>query len=567
MSARTWTRAATAAGLVGMLTVAGVTGAASAAPPDPEATLDVMPGEERADAVQITDDAVYFISYDGVIGRYSESASLYRRALETSVDGTWLAPAELIGRVRTDAAYAVHEGTVAYVRAVDGRLVLRAPDGTETLPAWGDSEAMAGGVVDMSAEWLVVNDYPGEPEYTLVDRQTGAMYDLGDAVTVPPTVDWLADQFGVEISDTRAVFGMYSLLDSGGTQQYFTGVYTVALGADGPVGPATVLQQALDSGAEAATWVAPVGLDGTRALWTEGQCDTDDCTTVAHWVGAPYSGGGSSAAIGDLDPIGHDGSTLVVSQDLGDMVSRISWIDPTVAPGTAIRSVDLPGYVDTVHGALVAFRDLDHVTYLVDADGGSVTGDQSIPLPSMPFRDTAWDDAFTDEIVWLYDHGVVGGYDDRTYRPTASVNRDAMAAFLYRIGHDGADAPACTEAAFEDVPATHPFCGEISWLASTGITTGWPDGTFRPATPVTREAMAAFLYRFSHSGVDAPACAAAPFTDVVVANPFCGEIDWMADAGISTGWPDRTFRPAAAIERQAMAAFLFRFIDAGLVLN
>jgi S-layer homology domain len=49
---------------------------------------------------------------------------------------------------------------------------------------------------------------------------------------------------------------------------------------------------------------------------------------------------------------------------------------------------------------------------------------------------------------------------------------------------------------FSDVPTDHPFFWDIQWLASTGITTGYEDGTFRPEEPVTRQAMAAFLHRY-----------------------------------------------------------------------
>lgn len=47
-----------------------------------------------------------------------------------------------------------------------------------------------------------------------------------------------------------------------------------------------------------------------------------------------------------------------------------------------------------------------------------------------------------------------------------------------------------------DVKPTDPYHKEITWLADTGISTGWDDGTFRPWEPINRDAMAAFLYRF-----------------------------------------------------------------------
>ena len=64
--------------------------------------------------------------------------------------------------------------------------------------------------------------------------------------------------------------------------------------------------------------------------------------------------------------------------------------------------------------------------------------------------------------------------------------------------------------------AGSPFCGEIEWMATQGITTGFPDGSFQPSAPMTRQAMAAFLYRYR-----GPAGRAAkqPFTDVPRATP------------------------------------------------
>ena len=71
---------------------------------------------------------------------------------------------------------------------------------------------------------------------------------------------------------------------------------------------------------------------------------------------------------------------------------------------------------------------------------------------------------------------------------------NAMAAFLYRASGSPAFTPP-TRARFSDVPVGTAFRTEIEWLASTGTTTGYADGTYRPLSPVNRDAMAAFLYR------------------------------------------------------------------------
>lgn len=115
---------------------------------------------------------------------------------------------------------------------------------------------------------------------------------------------------------------------------------------------------------------------------------------------------------------------------------------------------------------------------------------------------------------------------------------------------------------FTDVGPTHPFKPAIDWLVLSGTADGYDDGSFRPSTPVARQAMAAFLYRMAGSPAHV-APATSPFSDLTPASPFYAEITWLAQQGISTGtrMPDGTveFRPAAPVSRGAMAAFLHRF--------
>ena len=110
------------------------------------------------------------------------------------------------------------------------------------------------------------------------------------------------------------------------------------------------------------------------------------------------------------------------------------------------------------------------------------------------FDDVPDGHVFEEEIAWLASTGITQGRGDGTFGLNDLVTRGAMAAFLYR--YDGEvdgpfDAPD-----FDDVPDSHVFADEIAWLASTGITQGRGDGTFGLNDPVTRGAMAAFLYRY-----------------------------------------------------------------------
>ncbi|RIJ78328.1 S-layer homology domain-containing protein [Nakamurella silvestris] len=74
--------------------------------------------------------------------------------------------------------------------------------------------------------------------------------------------------------------------------------------------------------------------------------------------------------------------------------------------------------------------------------------------------------------------------------------------------------------------------------------------------------MAAFLFRLKNPNAPKPVCTVRPFTDVAVGSTFCGEITWLAEQGITTG-ENGKFKPADAVSRQAMAAFLYRLTGAG----
>lgn len=541
---------------VGVPAVAAVPAVLAVLPPPPPGSVEVLPGDLDASWKVITDDALWATAGDVV----------YRRPLTVTDTSVTLGRAEAVAR--TAGSFAVHDGTLAYVRPVDGRVVLRASDGSEAIPDWGDDEAFRGGVWRLTERWVQAGFGNG----VVLSRATGAALDLL-SVSATPADSTDVRTGSVLVTDDRALWSATGARPGG----YWSRVYTAALGPDGVVGPVTVLDEALAPSLMEPEVVTPATLSGTLVAWHHELADPTPGPqrTLSWYVGPPYTGAPQQLGADGTLPtyLGYFTGTqrvLVTATPGGD---RYDWQDLTAAdPSAVVRTVTLPVWVGaTIHGPLIAYSDTIHSSgdpyesWFLDADGRPITADQRPPVMLPSFSDVRGYDTFADEILWLADHGVVGGYADGTFRGLAAINRDALAAFLYRAAHDGARAPGCPSAPFVDVPVSHPFCGEITWLVSAGVTTGWPDGTFRPASAVTREAMAAFLYRLAHDGADAPACLAAPFADVSVANPFCGAVAWLADAGITTGWPDGTFRPRLSIERQAMAAFLFRVIAAGLV--
>ncbi|ATG50928.1 bifunctional metallophosphatase/5'-nucleotidase [Brachybacterium vulturis] len=203
------------------------------------------------------------------------------------------------------------------------------------------------------------------------------------------------------------------------------------------------------------------------------------------------------------------------------------------------------------------------ITHEITGVGGEDCGSDDTPTepaePSGPedFSDVPPSTMFYEEIMWMRGEGYTTGWEgDNTFRPLQPVNRDAMAAFLYRMaGSPEVDLPSSEP--FTDVQKGDEHYAAIMWAYQQGITTGWEDGTFRPTTPIARDAMAAFVFRYAGSpDVEEPSSAV--FSDVPASNMFAAEVAWMKAQRITTGWPDGTFRPLEPTNRDATAAFLYR---------
>jgi subtilisin family serine protease len=173
------------------------------------------------------------------------------------------------------------------------------------------------------------------------------------------------------------------------------------------------------------------------------------------------------------------------------------------------------------------------------------------------FSDVLASHPFCAEIDWLVEQGITQGFPNGTFGAVLDISRQAMAAFLFRYTDPPGFFPPGSPT-FPDVPVGANFFEEIEWLFSSGITGGFSDGTFRPGVNVSRQAMAAFLYRLAGEPPFFPPFFPT-FPDVPVGSTFFHEIEWLSTTGITSGFPDGTFRPSSPVTRQAMAAFLFRF--------
>lgn len=181
------------------------------------------------------------------------------------------------------------------------------------------------------------------------------------------------------------------------------------------------------------------------------------------------------------------------------------------------------------------------------------------------FSDVQPGHPFFREITDLAASGVIGGYTDGTFRAGTPVSRQAFAAFLARVGGaaigGASDAPSM---GFSDVPPGHPFEAQINSLAYVKVIGGYEDNTFRPESPVSRQAAAAFFARLAHTRYSTFVAPSEPtFTDVAPGTQFFAHIEWTVREKVVNGYDDGTYRPAAPITRQAAAAMIYRYAKFG----
>lgn len=130
------------------------------------------------------------------------------------------------------------------------------------------------------------------------------------------------------------------------------------------------------------------------------------------------------------------------------------------------------------------------------------SGVSYVPSPSPSFADVPPSSGYYAAVQWMYSEGISTGSPNPAgglplYKPLDAVSRQAMAQFLIRAS-DVVFVPGATPH-FADVPTTSSAYGAIEWMWYTGISTGTPQPSglplYKPLDPVSRQAMAQFLYR------------------------------------------------------------------------
>ena len=164
-----------------------------------------------------------------------------------------------------------------------------------------------------------------------------------------------------------------------------------------------------------------------------------------------------------------------------------------------------------------------------------------------------------DAIAYATDNGYMIGTGEGVFSPDSAVTRAAVATVLWR--RQGSPAPS-ESAPFADVPADAWYSAAVSWARENGIVYGVSDGYFDPESAVTREALAAMLFRYS---VLCPVSVPerddlSSFTDASAVSDWASEaIGWSVKAAIVEGTEENVIDPKGTATREQFAAILERF--------
>ena len=173
------------------------------------------------------------------------------------------------------------------------------------------------------------------------------------------------------------------------------------------------------------------------------------------------------------------------------------------------------------------------------------------------FSDVAADAWYAEAAVYCRDNGLMNGTTATTFSPNATMTRAQLCAVLYRM----AGSPEMTgRDAFADTPDGAWYEDAALWAVRNRIMSGYTADTFGPHDPVTREQLAAILWRYAGS----PAAEAGEaYTDEAsIASWAVTAVDWARTCGFINGMSGGSFRPDGQATRAQVAAILMRYDQA-----
>lgn len=181
---------------------------------------------------------------------------------------------------------------------------------------------------------------------------------------------------------------------------------------------------------------------------------------------------------------------------------------------------------------------------------GTVSGFRDVP-------ETAW---YAEAVAEVAAAGLMQGTGNGLFSPGGSVSRGMAAAILYRLAGE----PAAPEIPFSDVTAADYYGAAVAWAAESGVVTGYADGTFRPQLPVSRQQLAALLWRYA-DWADIDLVRPADLTGYRDAHDVAAyavePLGWAVKAGLIQGTAAGDLLPEGGALRGQTAVILCRFLE------
>ena len=239
------------------------------------------------------------------------------------------------------------------------------------------------------------------------------------------------------------------------------------------------------------------------------------------------------------------------------------------APGETVSftTTPNPGYIlnslavtdSTGRGVAVSGLGGGKLSFVMPASAVTISVAFTPAQPAfLPFRDVAQGEWFRDAVSYVYTARLMNGTSPDLFSPWETTTRGMIVTILYR--YDGS--PAAGMTSFPDVPPGEYYAAPVSWAAASGVVKGYETGLFEPQNPITREQMAAILYRYAQQkGLDVSGRAdLSVYADAGQVSPYAKDaMAWAVHTQLITGVDSRTLQPGGSAVRAQVATILMRF--------
>ena len=179
----------------------------------------------------------------------------------------------------------------------------------------------------------------------------------------------------------------------------------------------------------------------------------------------------------------------------------------------------------------------------------------------LPFADVPSGSWYYDDVAYVYDTGLMTGLTVTAFGPNLSTTRGMIVTILWRMENEPAAKHGCP---FADVRRGSYYEQAIAWASENGIVTGFDASTFAPDRAITREQLAAILFRFAaYRGMDAVTLREnlSSFQDQAAISAYAvSALNWAVGEGLMQGTGDK-LEPTGSATRAQVAAMLRRFMQ------